>query len=148
LFKKILIAIIAIVVIGGIASASGDDEKASTPTSSKSAPAPKPVVEAIKVTAADLAAVYESNEVKADQTYKGKMVEVTGTVDNIGVSIGQTYVVLSNGKEYSIVGVQCFFKSESEIAKVAELKKGDSVTIQGKVDGKSINVGVNNCILK
>lgn len=108
----------------------------------------KPAVEAIKITAADLTAAYESNEVKADQTYKEKTADITGTVDNVGVSFGSTYVVLSSGKEYSIIGIQCFFKDKAEIDKVAELKKGDKVTIQGIIDGESMNVVVKDCILK
>ena len=153
---KILTGILAIVIIGGISSAMGSGGKSSpaqapATSTTTSAPAPvkaKPVVEAIKVSAVDLAATYEANEVKADQTYKGKLADITGTVDSVGVALGSTYVVLSSGKEFSITNVQCFFKDQAEITKVAELKKGDKVTIQGVVDGKSMNVGVNQCVLK
>ncbi|KGP76613.1 hypothetical protein JT05_03770 [Desulfosporosinus sp. Tol-M] len=151
LLKKILIAIVAIVVIVGIASSMGDNGKTTAPTSNQSTSKPadtKPPVEVIKVTAVDLAAAYESNEVKADQTYKGKTAEIAGTVDSIGVVLDQTYVTLSSGKDFAIVSTQCFFEDKTEIAKVAELKKGDKVTVQGVIEGKSMNVGVKKCILK
>lgn len=147
---KIITGILVIVILGGIGSAMGGDEKASTtsaPVASSTA-APKPAVEAIKVTAVDLAAAYEANEVKADQTYKGKTAEISGTVDSIGVILDKTYITLSSGKAYALVSTQCFFTDKAEIAKVAELKKGDTVTVQGVVDGKSLNVMVNKCTLK
>lgn len=152
--------IIAFVAIGALGS-NGDKENNNVAKDTSNKPAatdttktaetkkeePKKV-EAIKITAVSLAAAYESNEVKADKEYKDKLVEVTGKVKDIGVVLGQTYVTLSSGKDFAITDVQCFFKDEAEINEVAELSKDTSITIIGTVDGKSMNVGVNNCILK
>lgn len=44
--------------------------------------------------------------------------------------------------------IQCFFDDQTEIDKIAELNKGDNVTVQGVINGKSIDVKVNKCILK
>jgi hypothetical protein len=157
---KILVVILAIVVLAGIGNAlGGDKDKAgSKVTTAKPAVAdtvkketPKveeKKVEAIKISAVDLASAYEANEVKADKDYKDKAIETTGKIDDIGVILGQTYVVLSSGKDFSLTNVQCFFKDKEQIDKIANLKKGGTVTIQGIVDGKSMNVGVNDCILK
>lgn len=106
-------------------------------------PTPSPIV----LSAVDLVQEYDDNEVKADTKYKGKLVEVSGTVKDIGVVFGSTYVTLSSGEEFSISDVQCFFESESEIEKVSELQKEESVTLRGTVDGKSMNVGVNDCVI-
>jgi hypothetical protein len=108
----------------------------------------KDEVKPIKVSAKKLYGAYDNNEVKADKQYKDKVVLVSGEITDIGVTFGQTYVVLSSGEEYSISGVQCFFKDEDEISKVADLNKGDTIKVQGTVDGKSINISVNNCSLK
>jgi hypothetical protein len=43
------------------------------------------------------------------------------------------------------VDIQCFFKEKDEINKIAQKNKGDKVTIIGKIDGKSLNVSVQNC---
>lgn len=147
---KIITGILVIVILGGIGSAMGGDDKAITTAApaGSTASTSKPVVEAIKVTAVDLAAAYEANEVKADQTYKGKTAEIAGTVDSIGVILDKTYVTLSSGKDFAITSTQCFFTDKGEIAKVAELKKSDKVTVQGVIDGKSLNVIVNRCTLK
>lgn len=150
---KVITVILAIVIIGGIGSAIGGkkDSTSTTATNTEVKQETKQEVskeEALNVSAVDLAAAYEDNEVNADKTYKDKNVEVVGKIDDIGVTLGQTYVVLSSGKELSVTNVQCFFKDQAEIDKVANLKKGDTCTIQGKVDGKSMNVGVNNCTIK
>lgn len=105
-------------------------------------------VEVIDITAEELAKAYEDNEVKADKTYKDVTASITGKVKEIGVILGQTYVVLSSGEEFSITNVQCFFSDENEIDKVAELSDGDTVTIQGVIEGKSLNVTVNDCVFK
>lgn len=106
-----------------------------------------PAVEAIKVSAFKLSEDYKANEVAADANYKGKLVEVTGIVDNIGKDILDTpYVSLKTG-EYSIVGIQCMFEGGSE-GQLASLSKGQSATLQGEVSGKMMNVIIRGCKLK
>ena len=147
---KVLTVIGVIVILGVLGSAGGKKSSTTATTETKTETATKTEVkeEAIKVSAVDLAKAYEDNEVSADKSYKDKTVEVSGKISDIGVVVGQTYVVLSAEKDFAITNVQCFFKEQAEIDKVANLKKGDTCTIQGKVDGKSINVGVNGCTLK
>ena len=147
---KVLTVIGVIVILGVLGSAGGKKSSTTATTETKTETATKTEIkeEAIKVSAVDLAKAYEDNEVSADKSYKDKTVEVSGKISDIGVVVGQTYVVLSAEKDFAITNVQCFFKEQAEIDKVANLKKGDTCTIQGKVDGKSINVGVNGCTLK
>jgi putative nucleic acid binding protein len=59
---------------------------------------------------------------------------------------GQTSVTLK-GKDMSLVSVQCFFEDEQKAA-LANLKKGQQVTIQGVCDGKSMNVSLKKCVVK
>lgn len=153
---KILTAIGVIVILGVLSSLGGKkDSTNTTATNSAKTDVKEEVkakeevkVEVIKVSAVDLAKAYEENEVKADKSYKDKAAEINGKVSDIGVALGQTYIVLSAEKDFAITNVQCFFKEQAEIDKVSNLKKGDTVTIQGKIDGKSMNVGVNDCIIK
>lgn len=150
------IVVTAFVVLSVIGSLFGGQEpptstpahnepQAATTANSETAPEPKEAETIIPVSAIDLYTAYENNEVSADQQFKGKTCQIVGTVDDIGVVLGETYVTLSSGDMYSIVGVQCMFKDKAEIDKVAQLQKGANVTIIGKVDGKSINVGVRDC---
>ena len=107
-----------------------------------------PVEEVITISAEELAKAFEDNEINANKLYKDKMLEITGTVYDIGEMLGSTYIVLAANEEFAITQTQCSFKDEEQISKVAELSKGDTVTVIGKCDGKSINVGVNECKFK
>ncbi len=35
-----------------------------------------------------------------------------------------------------------------EITKIENLSKGQQLTVIGTIDGKSINIGINDCIIK
>ena len=104
--------------------------------------------ETIKVSVDDLVNLYNENEVKADKTYKGKLIEITGKVDDIGVILSSTFVTLQTSDEYAISRPQCTFDKQEEIDKIADLSKGDTVTIIGRVGGKSLNVAVDDCVFK
>lgn len=146
---KVITVVLALAILSGIGSAMGGNKNTTTPsttTNTKKTEAKK--VEVITVSAADLAKAYEENEVNADKAYKDKTVLTSGKIKDIGVVAGQTYIVLSAEKDFAITNVQCFFKEKSEIDKIAKLKKGDTGKVQGVVDGKSMNVAVNNCVFK
>ena len=89
---------------------------------------------------------YDSNQVAADQIYKDKEITVTAIISDIGTDIfDTTYVILSkDGSKYSS-DMRCEFSSESEINKIIQLKKGDTVSISGRCDGKIIDVHLEGC---
>ena len=143
---KIITGILVLFLIGIINSALKDDTTTPTNTTNNT-PVAKQEIEALKISAIDLAKQYVDNEVKADKDYKDKLIEVNGKITEIGVSFGQTYIVLSSGVDFSLTNIQCFFDDKAEIDKISDLNKGDTVTVQGTVDGKSLNVGVVKCKL-
>lgn len=107
---------------------------------------PEPVEEVIAITAAELYQAYEDNEVAADQKYKGKTLEVSGTINNIGKDIiDRMYITLDTGD--IILSVQVYFKKEHEDV-IASLSKGQDVTIIGTGDGQSMNVMIKNAQIK
>ncbi len=140
--------IVIIIVVVAVNQQGDEDKTVSTNSESTSSVSTVTKEKPIVVKAEDLAATFDENEIKGNKLYKDKLAEITGTVSDIGESLGQTYVVLSSGKDFSITNVQCFFKDDNEISKVAEIKKGTKATIIGKIDGKSINVAVNDCKIK
>ncbi|HWQ42871.1 MAG TPA: hypothetical protein VN456_12665 [Desulfosporosinus sp.] len=153
---KIITFFLVMFVIGTINRALGTTiPTASTPAITNTSPAQakqepvKAEADSIKITAKALLDDYESNEVKADLMYKGKLVEVNGIVDDIRVTFGKTAVSLSAGNSSSLNNVTCYFDDKTEDNKVADLKKGDQVTISGVVNGKMIiGVGVDNSMVK
>lgn len=147
------IGIIVIVLIGAIvnmgddtAPTSNDKDSAQTQgTEENKNEEPQPEV---VILGKDLAKAFDDNEIKANGDYKDKLAEISGKVYEIGESFGSTYIVLESFEEFTLTSVQCSFDDEAEIAKIAELSKGDEVTIIGTIDGLSMNVGVNDCKFK
>lgn len=89
---------------------------------------------------------YNSNEVAADSKYKGKIVIVTGTIQDIGKDImDEAYIVIGGGG--FLDGVQCTF-TKGEQSTVARLSMGQQVRVKGEVAGKMGNVLVNKCSLQ
>ena len=147
----VIVVIIAVVAVGGGSSSSDKTNSTQQATNVEETAINNGTAqteEVIVITAEDLAKAFEDNEINANKLYKDKMVEVTGEVSDIGEALGSTYITLEAGEEFALTQAQCFFKNEEQINKIAELSKGDTVTVIGKCDGKSMNVGVNDCSFK
>lgn len=103
------------------------------------------VLEGEEETARALLAVYENNEVAGDQHFKGRVVRVRGRVSGVGREIlGRAFVTL--GGDLQIPSVQCVF-AVGKGQETAELVKGQKATLEGKVDGKMMNVLLSDCVL-
>lgn len=96
-----------------------------------------------------LASEYTTNEIAADNKYKGHLVEVTGQINLIGKdNDGQPYLRLSG---VASCGVQCFLsKKAAELA--ATMVRGQTIILTGKedglmrnADGRTMNVILRNC---
>lgn len=89
---------------------------------------------------------YDSNEVSADAKYKGKVVIVSGTIQDIGKDImDDAYIIIGGGG--FLDGVQCTF-TKGQQSSVARLSKGQRVTVKGEVAGKMGNILVNKASLQ
>ncbi len=139
---KVLIVLILFITIASITGKSATSKTEVASNSQKQSAVPE---QAIKVTALKIVADYKDNEVSADIAYKGKLIDVTGTVDTIGKDIIDTpYIALSDGNPYSFERVQCMFTKEQE-TELSTVSKGQSITLQGRVSGKLGNVIVREC---
>jgi hypothetical protein len=84
---------------------------------------------------------YKANEVRADQQYKNKWLNVQGgTVDTVHSS----YIMVGTGKSFEIPQVQCLLKAD-QTHKAASLSKGRRVNIRGKGAGQILNVLIQEC---
>jgi outer membrane murein-binding lipoprotein Lpp len=97
----------------------------------------------ITIKAETLFEEYNSNEVAADQKFKGKILQVVGFVDNIGKSLGEEIYITLKTDEL-IASVQCFFDKDKE-NEIAQQSKGRYVSVVGKCDGKIMNVTLLHC---
>jgi RecG-like helicase len=118
-------------------------EQNSKPLKEQEASSPTPKWD-IKISARALHAAYEANEVAADNQYKGKILAVTGTVEDIAKDfLDKPYVTLNVGTFFQ--SVHCYF-SGKENNILAQLKKNQRVTIIGKCDGfVMLSVMMKNC---
>lgn len=108
---------------------------------------PKATEEIIaKIEASKLIKDYEANEIAADKKYKNKKYEITGKVNQISEVLGIFTVSLSD-EEYAIVSVSLRLK-ESDKDVVANLNKGDEVTVIGTIKGKGWDVDVKDVKFK
>ena len=93
-----------------------------------------PYADAIAITAEDLYAAYDANEIAADKLYKGKKLRITGTVVDIGKDIrDNAYITLYTGR-YAF-SIQCYFKG-NQLDAIAMLEKDQVVTVVGLCDGQ------------
>ncbi len=99
----------------------------------------------VKVPVATLLSEYRDNEIRADGLYKGKLLQITGRVDDTKRDVLNTiYVTIGTGEMFEIPQVQCFFGDEWAKA-ASTLSKGMTVTVRGRVDGLFMNVIVKDC---
>lgn len=97
------------------------------------------------VTAADLWAAYDKNQIAADNTYKDKYIQVIGIVGSVGKDIlDDPYITLEAGNLGG--SVQCML-AQGEASEAAGLSKGQAVALRGKVDGKLMSVLLRDCTI-
>jgi hypothetical protein len=97
----------------------------------------------IEVSAVQLLSEYKDNEAKANDKYKGKVVQVDGVIDRIT----EGYVKLKGGGQFELLTVDCHFDDEDRKT-VASLSSGSRVTIKGICDGKGFGgINIHRCKL-
>lgn len=117
----ILGAIVALGVIGSIAGGGGSNTEPAG-----AGPAEADATPALKVTAQQLEASYEANEVSAQQQYGGKRLEVSGIIKSIDLDFqDQPFVVLEGQNMFT--GAQMKLTEESQ-KKASSLSKGQQIT--------------------
>ena len=149
------IAIVALIIIGAIASGGKSESGNTTAVADKTNSNNSEVkdntaenttiaIEYVDYTVDDLMAQLEENALKASNDHKGENVRITGKLNNIDSS--GKYISLVPNTDFSIIVVQCYIKNDETKAKVAELSKDSLVTLTGKITdvgevlGYSLNI--------
>ena len=87
----------------------------------------------VRVTAVQMHDDYEANEVAANLKYDGKVLEVSGTIADIGgVDDEAYYVDLATG-DFTLTPTRCYF-GRSHLDDITSIPKGDRVALRGKGD--------------
>ncbi len=98
------------------------------------------------VTADQLYAAYEQNELKADHLYKNKWVLLTGTIKKISSKSDQPVVTFDVDKLVGWINAT-FANSNEVLEKLYELEKGQKATLICQGAGKRFEVEVKDCEL-
>jgi hypothetical protein len=112
---------------------------AGPPYNGQSTPPSGPV---IPITANALSAAFQANPTRADETYTGKELQVSGTVHEIDDDLGVPVVRFDTTSTYF---VECAFDIRTA---VAGLYQGEAVTIDGTGSGVALDiVTLSHCSL-
>jgi hypothetical protein len=96
------------------------------------------------VTATELFNAFETDETAANEKYLGKIIEVTGTVQEVKKDEeGKTGVTLEGGG--MMFGVICKLDDFSE-PKRTEFTQGEQVTLKGECTGMLMDVVLVRCV--
>lgn len=74
----------------------------------------------------------ETNAMKASNDYKGQYVELTGTL-NVIDSSGKYISLNPENDEFTLIGIQCYIKSDDQKNAIMEMTKGDTLVVKGKI---------------
>lgn len=132
LLKWGLIGFVVLVVIGAIASSGGSETKTNTSDATGNT---QEVKVATKVSAAELADDFDSNQVAAEAKWKNQLVEFSAEVTNI-TDTGLSFSKVAS-KDFSLAQISCKIKDKNQLL---SLKNGQTVTVRGVVGSQTIGV--------
>lgn len=125
------------------------ERKAEEAKAQQEAAAEQKLKDSITFTSASrICSEFENNEVRANEYYKDKLVEVRGRIAEISVIMDNTTVILESGNNNFSSGIVCSVEDENEKAQLVNFNKGENAYVLGTVDGfNSLSNGVemSNC---
>jgi hypothetical protein len=99
----------------------------------------------VVTTSTSMVAMYDSNEVKADSFFLGKIIEVSGIVSAVN-NMQDTMMNVLLGDSNDIHQVSCLF-GKSELNNLKNIAVGNDVSIKGICTGFLLDVEFNRCVL-
>ena len=98
----------------------------------------------VLVSAADLLRDFQGDAAAAERKYRGKYLQVSGTVERSDLVRGEQFVILHAGDEAVPVKVECFFY-DLHTGRLPE--KGQTITVRGEYEGRISHVQLRQCVL-
>ena len=125
----ILIAVVVVFILFAIIGGSGEDS-ANTGT-----PVPTPTPEIIEYqtySVHDMVDMLEKNAMKAEATFDGQYVEISGRI-NVIDSDGKYISVVSAKDKYAFTGVTCYIMNDEQTNAIMEMNVNEKIVIRGKI---------------
>ena len=124
----ILAVIILFAAIGSIGGNSNTNNSSSSADIDNTAV--QEPINYIAVSVADMMDMLNTNALKAENTYNGQYLEITGRL-NVIDSNG-SYIALYGG-DFDFTGVQCYVKNDEQLNFVMDMVTGDTYTVRVKI---------------
>jgi hypothetical protein len=99
---------------------------------------------AYSLTSADLFNQFKEDDGQALKKYRGKVLEVNGSIQTIELDAAHATIILAN--EGDFYGVNCSFNAK-QLVGLDKLVVGELVTIKGECQGYIDDVILSNCTL-
>jgi len=108
--------------------------KIEPPRNEPTLPATPPTVNTATMHVAALVKEFENNEINAIETYAGKRVRITGTVNSIEIDRAGRIVLTFKTSATTYAMARCYFP-KSQSSRVGALKAHEQATVEGTVKG-------------
>ncbi len=128
IWKRWWVWILAVIILFvAISSVGANNSSSSTDIDD---PAIQEPINYIGVSVADMMDMLNTNALKAENTYNGQYLEITGRL-NVIDSDG-SYISLYGG-DFDFIGVQCYVKNDEQLNFVMDMVIGDTYTVRVKI---------------
>ena len=132
IWKQVWVWILAVIILA--AAIGGMTGNSNTNDSNSSADIDNPTIQEpvnyIAVSVADMMDMLNANALKAENTYNGQYLEITGRL-NVIDSDG-SYIALYGG-DFDFTGIQCYVKNDEQLNFVMDMVTGDTYTVRVKI---------------
>ncbi|WP_299575591.1 hypothetical protein [uncultured Leptotrichia sp.] len=128
------ILLVVLVVLGAISNKKEGTTKTESNQTQSSVTKEETKKEVVyeKITAKKLLDDLKNNALKAEQTHNKKEYEITGEISVIDAQ-GKYISINPIGDDFVLTGIQAYVKNDEQKKVVAELSKGDKITVKGKI---------------
>ena len=132
IWKRWWVWILAVIILFAAISSVGGNSNTNNSSSSTDIddPAIQEPINYIAVSVADMMDMLNTNALKAENTYNGQYLEITGRL-NVIDSDG-SYISLYGG-DFDFIGVQCYVKNDEQLNFVMDMVTGDTYTVRVKI---------------
>lgn len=132
IYKRVWVWVLAVIILFAAISGTGGNSNTNTinPSADTNTPVAQEPINYTVVSVIDMIDALDTNALKAEKTYDGQYLEITGRLGNID-SDG-SYITLY-GRDFDFTGVQCFIKNDEQLNFVMNMIDGDTYTVRVKI---------------
>lgn len=129
IYKRVWVWFLVVLIAVAAISSTGDNT--STPsTGDINVPVTQEPIDYVAVSVVDMMDTLNTNALKAEKTYGGQYLEITG---RLGVIDSDGSYISLYGGEFDFIGVQCYVKNDEQLDFVMDMIDGDTYTVRVKI---------------